>query len=565
MLIMTQLIECVPNFSEGNDLGIINQITAEIEATEGVKLLNVDPGKATNRTVVTFVGTPNAVVEAAFKAIKKAGELIDMRKHKGEHPRMGATDVCPFIPISNISMEETAQYAQQLAQKVGSELNLPVYLYEEAQADKKRSNLSVIRAGEYEGFFKKIKDPNWKPDFGPNEFDALRGATVIGARDFLVAYNVNLNTTSTRRANSIAFDVREAGRVKREGDPITGKIVTDEHGNPVSIPGTLKAVKAIGWYIEEYGIAQISMNLTNINITPVHVAFDEVCKKANERGIRVTGSEIVGLIPLKAMLDAGKYFLEKQQRSTGVSEKELIKIAVKSMGLDELSPFNPNERIIEYLLNDQNSGRLINMSLSDFADETASESPAPGGGSISAYVGALGVSLGTMVANLSSHKKGWDAQWQFYSDWALKGQAIKKEMLKMVDEDTNAFNKIMLAFGLPKGNDEEKKVRSEAIQSATKLAIITPYKVMQLALESMELMKVMVEQGNPNSVTDAAVGALCARTAVIGAFMNVRINASGYHDKAFINDMISKGKEIQEKAIALENEIRLLADQKIGI
>ena len=565
MLIMTQLIECVPNFSEGNDLGIINQITAEIEATEGVKLLNVDPGKATNRTVVTFVGTPNAVVEAAFKAIKKAGELIDMRKHKGEHPRMGATDVCPFIPISNISMEETAQYAQQLAQKVGSELNLPVYLYEEAQADKKRSNLSVIRAGEYEGFFKKIKDPNWKPDFGPNEFDALRGATVIGARDFLVAYNVNLNTTSTRRANSIAFDVREAGRVKREGDPITGKIVTDEHGNPVSIPGTLKAVKAIGWYIEEYGIAQISMNLTNINITPLNVAFDEVCKKANERGIRVTGSEIVGLIPLKAMLDAGKYFLEKQQRSTGVSEKELIKIAVKSMGLDELSPFNPNERIIEYLLNDQNSGRLINMSLSDFADETASESPAPGGGSISAYVGALGVSLGTMVANLSSHKKGWDAQWQFYSDWALKGQAIKKEMLKMVDEDTNAFNKIMLAFGLPKGNDEEKKVRSEAIQSATKLAIITPYKVMQLALESMELMKVMVEQGNPNSVTDAAVGALCARTAVIGAFMNVRINASGYHDKAFINDIISKGKEIQEKAIALENEIRLLADQKIGI
>lgn len=565
MLIMTQLIECVPNFSEGIDLGIINQITAEIEATEGVKLLNVDPGKATNRTVVTFVGTPNAVVEAAFKAIKKAGELIDMRKHKGEHPRMGATDVCPFIPISNISMEETAQYAQQLAQKVGSELNLPVYLYEEAQVDKKRSNLSVIRAGEYEGFFKKIKDPNWKPDFGPNEFDALRGATVIGARDFLVAYNVNLNTTSTRRANAIAFDVREAGRVKREGDPITGKIVTDEFGNPVSIPGTLKAVKAIGWYIEEYGIAQISMNLTNINITPVHVAFDEVCKKANERGIRVTGSEIVGLIPLKAMLDAGKYFLEKQQRSTGVSEKELIKIAVKSMGLDELSPFNPSERIIEYLLNDQNSGRLINMSLSDFADETASESPAPGGGSISAYVGALGVSLGTMVANLSSHKKGWDAQWKFYSDWALKGQAIKKEMLKMVDEDTNAFNKIMLAFGLPKGNDEEKKVRSEAIQSATKLAIITPYKVMQLALESMELMKVMVEQGNPNSVTDAAVGALCARTAVIGAFMNVRINASGYNDKAFINDIISKGKEIQEKAIAIENEIRLLADQKIGI
>lgn len=562
---MIQLIECVPNFSEGNDRGIIGQITAAIEATEGVKLLNVDPGKATNRTVVTFVGTPEAVVEAAYQAIKKAGELIDMRKHKGEHPRMGATDVCPLIPISNISMEETAKYAQQLAKKVGTELNLPIYLYEEAQADKKRSNLSVIRAGEYEGFFKKIKDPNWKPDFGPDEFDALRGATVIGARDFLVAYNVNLNTTSTRRANSIAFDVREAGRVKREGDPITGKIVTDEYGQPVSIPGTLKAVKAIGWYIEEYGIAQISMNLTNINITPVHVAFDEVCKKANERGIRVTGSEIVGLIPLKAMLDAGKYFLEKQQRSTGVSEKELIKIAVKSMGLDELAPFKPQERIIEYVLNGNNSGRLIQMSLSDFADETASESPAPGGGSISAYVGALGVSLGTMVANLSSHKKGWDAAWKFYSDWALKGQEVKKEMLNLVDEDTNAFNKIMQAFGMPKSNDEEKTLRNEAIQSATKEAILVPYQVMKLAFESMELMKVMVEKGNPNSVTDAAVGALCARAAVIGAFMNVRINASGYNDKAFINDIISKGKDLQEKSIALENEIRLLTDQKIGI
>ena len=401
---MSQLIECVPNFSEGNDLQIINQITAEIEKTEGVKLLNVDPGKATNRTVVTFVGNPNAVIEAAFKAIKKAGELIDMSKHKGEHPRMGATDVCPLIPISNISMEETAKYAQLLAKKVGTELNLPVYLYEEAQPNKSRNNLSIIRAGEYEGFFKKIKQAEWQPDFGPNEFDAKRGATVIGARDFLVAYNVNLNTTSTRRANSIAFDVREAGRVKREGDPITGKIVTDAAGNPVNIPGTLKSVKAIGWFIEEYGIAQISMNLTNINITPVHIAFDEVCKKANERGIRVTGSEIVGLIPLKAMLDAGKYFLEKQQRSTGVSEKELIKIAVKSMGLDELSPFNPDERIIEYILEDKLSSRLVNMSLNDFADETASESPAPGGGSISAYVGVLGISLGTMVANLSSHK-----------------------------------------------------------------------------------------------------------------------------------------------------------------
>lgn len=561
---MSQLIECVPNFSEGNDLQIINQITAEIEKTEGVKLLNVDPGKATNRTVVTFVGNPNAVIEAAFKAIKKAGELIDMSKHKGEHPRMGATDVCPLIPISNISMEETAKYAQLLAKKVGTELNLPVYLYEEAQPNKSRNNLSIIRAGEYEGFFKKIKQAEWQPDFGPNEFDAKRGATVIGARDFLVAYNVNLNTTSTRRANSIAFDVREAGRVKREGDPITGKIVTDAAGNPVNIPGTLKSVKAIGWFIEEYGIAQISMNLTNINITPVHIAFDEVCKKANERGIRVTGSEIVGLIPLKAMLDAGKYFLEKQQRSTGVSEKELIKIAVKSMGLDELSPFNPDERIIEYILEDKLSSRLVNMSLNDFADETASESPAPGGGSISAYVGVLGISLGTMVANLSSHKKGWDAQWKYFGDWALKGQELKKEMLRLVDEDTLAFNKIMLAFGLPKGSDEEKKIRTASIQDATKYAILTPFKVMQLAYQSMELMKEMAEKGNPNSVTDAAVGALCARTAVIGAFMNVRINASGLNDKEFIEQIMNDGEQIQDKAIKLEQEIIAITNLKIA-
>ena len=561
---MSQLIECVPNFSEGNDLQIINQITAEIEKTEGVKLLNVDPGKATNRTVVTFVGNPNAVIEAAFKAIKKAGELIDMSKHKGEHPRMGATDVCPLIPISNISMEETAKYAQLLAKKVGTALNLPVYLYEEAQPNKSRNNLSTIRAGEYEGFFKKIKQAEWQPDFGPNEFDAKRGATVIGARDFLVAYNVNLNTTSTRRANSIAFDVREAGRVKREGDPITGKIVTDALGNPVNIPGTLKSVKAIGWFIEEYGIAQISMNLTNINITPVHIAFDEVCKKANERGIRVTGSEIVGLIPLKAILDAGKYFLEKQQRSTGVSEKELIKIAVKSMGLDELSPFNPDERIIEYILEDKLSSHLVNMSLNDFADETASESPAPGGGSISAYVGVLGISLGTMVANLSSHKKGWDAQWKYFGDWALKGQDLKKEMLRLVDEDTLAFNKIMLAFGLPKGSDEEKIIRTASIQDATKYAILTPFKVMQLAYQSMELMKEMAEKGNPNSVTDAAVGALCARTAVIGAFMNVRINASGLSDKEFIQQIMNDGEQIQDKAIKLEQEIIAITNLKIA-
>lgn len=560
---MAQLIECVPNFSEGNDLQVINQITAEIEATEGVKLLNVDPGKATNRTVVTFVGSPDAVVEAAFRAIKKAGELIDMSKHKGEHPRMGATDVCPLIPISDISMEETAKYAQILAKKVGIELNLPVYLYEEAQPDKSRNNLSVIRAGEYEGFFKKIKQKEWQPDFGPNEFDARRGATVIGARDFLVAYNVNLNTTSTRRANSIAFDVREAGRVKREGDPISGKIVTDETGNPVNIPGSLKAVKAIGWFIEEYGIAQISMNLTNINITPVHIAFDEVCKKANERGIRVTGSEIVGLIPLKAMLDAGKYFLEKQQRSTGVSEKELIKIAIKSMGLDELSNFDPKERIIEYILKDKAASRLVSMTLTGFADETASESPAPGGGSISAYVGALGISLGTMVANLSSHKKGWDAQWKYFSEWALKGQELKNEMMCLVDEDTVSFNNIMQAFALPKASEEEKKNRTEAIQAATKYAIEVPFRVMQLGYKSMDLLKEMVERGNPNSVTDAAVGALCARTTVIGAFMNVRINAAGLNDKAFTAKLIAEGQEIQDKAILLEQEIIAITNKKI--
>lgn len=562
---MEQLIECVPNFSEGNDLNIIKQITDQIESVEGLKLLNVDPGKATNRTVVTFVGTPNAVIEGAFRAIKKAGELIDMGKHKGEHPRMGATDVCPFIPISNISMEETARYAQALAKRVGEELALPVYLYEEAQANKSRSNLSVIRNGEYEGFFKKIKLPEWKPDFGPAEYDVKRGATVIGARDFLVAYNVNLNTTSTRRANSIAFDVREAGRVMREGNPITGKIVLDENGHAKSIPGSLKAVKAIGWYIEEYGIAQISMNLTNINITPVHVAFDEVCEKANKRGIRVTGSELVGLIPLNAMLDAGKYFLKKQQRSLGVSEAELIKIAVKSMGLDELAPFNPEERIIEFLLRKQEDAKLVNMSLSAFANETASESPAPGGGSISAYVGSLGVSLATMVANLSSHKKGWDDRWEEFSVWAEKGQGIKDALIKLVDADTAAFNKIMTAFGLPKSTEEEKKLRTQAIQEATKFAIEIPFKVMELSYESLALIKAMVAEGNPNSVTDAGVGALCARAAVMGAFMNVRINATGYHDKAFVNDIVSKGKEIEEKTIVAEAEILKAVNAKIGL
>jgi glutamate formiminotransferase/formiminotetrahydrofolate cyclodeaminase len=562
---MQQLIECVPNFSEGVNLDIIRQITNDIESVEGVKLLNVDPGKGTNRTVVTFVGEPGAVIEAAFRAIKKAGELIDMSRHKGEHPRMGATDVCPLIPISGISMEETAKYAKQLAKRVGEELNIPVYLYEEAQPDKKRSNLSVIRAGEYEGFFKKIKLPEWKPDFGPAEFDEKRGATVIGARDFLVAYNVNLNTTSTRRANSVAFDVREAGRVLREGNPITGKIITNPDGTPKSVPGSLKAVKAIGWYIEEYGICQISMNLTNINITPVHVAFDEVCKKANERGLRVTGSELVGLIPLKSLLDAGKYFLRKQQRSTGVSEKELIKIAVKSMGLDELAPFKPEERVIEYLLKKVEDHKLVNMNLVDFADETASESPAPGGGSISAYVGSLGASLATMVANLSSHKKGWDDKWEEFSNWADKGQIIKDELLKMVDADTAAFNKIMTAFGLPKGTDEEKKQRTQAIQDATRFAIEVPFKVMQLSYDSMALIKAMANHGNPNSVSDAGVGALCARTAVMGAFMNVRINAAGYEGKAYVNDIIAKGKAIEQKTISEEAAILKIVNGKIGL
>jgi glutamate formiminotransferase/formiminotetrahydrofolate cyclodeaminase len=550
---MQQIIECVPNFSEGNDMNIIKQITDEIEAVEVVRLLNVDPGKATNRTVVTFVGNPQAVIEAAFRAIKKAGELIDMSKHKGEHPRMGATDVCPLIPIANISMEETAQYAQQLAKRVGEELQLPVYLYEAAQADKSRSNLSVIRAGEYEGFFNKIKLPEWKPDFGPAEFNAKRGGTVIGARDFLVAYNVNLNTTSTRRANAIAFDVREAGRT------------VVENGVKVNKPGTLKSVKAIGWFIEEYGIAQISINLTNINITPVHIAFDEVCKKADARGIRVTGSELVGLIPLKAMLDAGKYFLQKQKRSVGVSEKELIKIAVKSLGLDELGPFKPEEKIIEYMLKNKSESHLVNMTLTDFADETASESPAPGGGSIAAYIGSLGASLATMVANLSSHKKGWDDRWEEFSEWAEKGQSIKNELLRLVDADTKAFNQIMIAMGLPKGTDEEKAIRKKAIQEATKFAIEIPFKVMQTSFDSMEVIKAMVELGNPNSVTDAGVGALCARSAVIGAYLNVRINAGGYDDKIYVNEMVAKGNEIEKNAIALESQILKVVNEKIGV
>ncbi len=563
---MKQLIECVPNISEGRDEAKIKQVTDVIETVEGVKLLDVDPGKATNRTVITFVGEPQQVIEAAFLVIQKASEVIDMSKHSGEHPRFGATDVCPLIPIANISMEETAEYAHKLGEKVGQELGIPGYFYENAAKEDKRKNLANCRSGEYEGLSQKLSNPEWKPDFGPSEFnDHVKGSgcTAISARDFLVAYNVNLNTTSTRRANAIAFDIREAGRVKREGGTITGKIVKDENGEPVKIPGKLKAVKGIGWYIDEYGIAQISYNLTNISITSMHVAFDETCKSATERGLRVTGSELIGLVPLKAMLDAGDYFLTKQKRSLGISDEEKIKIAVKSLGLDDLKPFNPRERIIEYQLEDKSAAKLIDMDLVAFADETASESPAPGGGSISAYCGVMGVSLGTMVANLSSHKRGWDDRWEEFSDWAVKGQAHKDELLALVDEDTNAFNKIMDAFGLPKATDEEKAKRKQAIQDATKYAIQIPFKVMETAYNSMQVMKAMAEFGNPNSITDAGVGALCARTAVLGAFMNVKINAGDLEDKDFVNDILSKGEAIQANAMALETEIRALVDSKI--
>lgn len=557
---MKKLIECVPNFSEGNDLNVIKQITDAIVTVEGVKLLNVDPGKATNRTVVTLVGEPQAVVDAAFKGIAKAAELIDMTKHKGEHPRMGATDVCPFIPVANISMEETAMWSKKLGERVGKELGIPVYLYEEAQPDKRRSNLSIIRAGEYEGFSKKIKQVEWKPDFGPVELPLKLGATVIGARDFLIAYNVNLNTKSVKRANSIAFDIREAGRIKTDAK---GKKVLDKDGNEIRIPGKLKGVKAIGWYIQEYGIAQVSINITKFRETPLHIVFDECANSAHSRGYRATGSELVGLVPLSAMLDAGKYFLNKQRLSSGVSDAELIHIAVKSMGLDELAPFNPQERIIEYVLNDAKANPLINMKLNAFADETASESPAPGGGSISAYAGALGISLATMVANLSASKKGWEERWKEFSEWAEKGQAIKNQLLNLVDEDTKAFNKIMEAFSLPKTTDAEKAERKNAIQAATKFAIEIPFKVMQLSYESMAIIKAMAENGNPNSVSDAGVGALCARAAVMGAFLNVKINAAGYDDKSFVNDVIAKGQKIENDTLNLEKEILEVVNKKI--
>ena len=551
---MTPIIECVPNFSEGRNQQIIQAITNEIGSVEAVRLLNVDPGKATNRTVVTFVGSPEAVVEAAFLAIRKAGEIIDMRQHTGEHPRMGATDVCPLIPVSGISMEETVYWAKKLAERVGKELALPVYLYEAAQSNKKRNNLSVIRAGEYEGFFEKIKNPEWKPDYGPVVFDEKRGATVIGARDFLVAYNVNLNTTSVRRANSVAFDVREAGRIKREGDPVYGEIIKDEKGQPVMVPGSLKSVKAIGWFIKEYGIAQISMNLTNISVTPLHVAFDEVCRKAESRGLRVTGSELVGLIPLQSLLDAGKYFLKKQSRSAGVSEKELIRIAIITMGLNELAPFKPEERIIEYLLKQPEDDKLVRLSLTDFADETASESPAPGGGSVAAYIGALGASLGAMVANLSAQKK----EWKSFSNWAEEATAYKKELINLVDADTKAFEGIMAARALPKTTEAEKSFRKSSIEKATMHAIEIPFRVMKVALQSMDVLEVMATEGNPNSKSDAGVGAICARSAVIGAYLNVCINAAGSESSKDIASLLSEANKIKESAVAKENEILAL-------
>ena len=554
-----QIIECVPNFSEGRDMSIIKQITDVIETVEGVKLLDVDPGKTTNRTVVTIAGTPDEIVEAAFLAIKKASEIIDMSKHTGGHPRFGSTDVCPFVPVSNITMEETVVYARKLAKRVGEELQIPVYCYENAAFEEKRMNLASCRSGEYEGLPKKFKDPKWQPDFGPAVFNPQTGATAISARNFLVAYNFNLNTTSTRRANAIAFDVREAGRVKK----VKGKVVKDENGKTVRVPGTLKKTKAIGWFIDEYGVAQISMNMTDISVTPIHIAFDEVCKKASERGIRITGSELVGLVPLQAMLDAGDHYLRKQERSLGIDDREKIKIAVKSLGLDELKPFNPEEKIIEYILFADKNNPLINMKLNEFADETASESPAPGGGSIAAYMGALGVSLGTMVANLSSHKRGWDSKWAEYSNWAEKGQKYKMTLLNLVDEDTNAFNKIMEAFRLPKSSADEKAKRHKAIQDATKGAIEAPLQVMRTSYASMEVMLEMAKIGLQASISDAGVGALAARSAVMGAFLNVKINAADLEDKKYLNKILAEANEIEQATIKLETEILKIVNDKI--
>lgn len=558
-----QLIECVPNFSEGRDMSVIRQITDEIEKVEGVRLLDVDPGKATNRTVVTFVGTPEAVIDAAFRAIKKASEVIDMSKHKGEHPRMGATDVCPLIPISNISMEEVVGYARKLAERAGRNLDIPFYLYEEAASKKDRVNLATIRAGEYEGLAEKLNDPNWKPDYGPSTFNPRSGATAIGARDFLIAYNVNLNTTSVRRANSVAFDIREKGRLKREGGKLTGKVLNNKKGQPLRVKGTCKSVKAIGWYIDEYGVAQISMNITNINHSSLHKVWDECNKSAIKRGMRATGSELVGLVPKKVMIDAGKHFLKKQERSTGISEEEIIHIAVKSMGLNELGPFDPKKKIIEYMLEDDSNNPLIGMDLSSFAHLTASESPAPGGGSISAYVGALGAALGGMVANLSAHKRGWDEKWEYFSGYAEEAQHLKDHLLHLVDEDTHAFNGIIDAIRMPKSTTEEKQARSTAINQATKNAILAPLKVMRAATDSFKLLKVMAKEGNPNSVSDAGVGALCAKTAVHGAYLNVRINCVGFDDEKFVNKSTNEADRLFKKAQKAEADILKIVERNM--
>ena len=567
---MERIIECVPNFSEGRNMEVINAIVASIEKSGGVKVLDVDPGEATNRTVVTFVGSPETVLEAAFQGVKKAGELIDMRQHHGAHPRSGATDVLPLIPISGITLEECAELARGLAERIYNELEIPCYCYESAAFKPERRNLAVCRAGEYEALSDKITDPERKPDFGPSEYTeraATCGATNVGARDFLIAVNFNLNTTSTRRANAVAFDVREIGRAKREGNPITGPIVKDAQGKTVMIPGTLKGCKAIGWYIDEYGIAQVSMNITDINATPLHVAFDEVCRAAQARGPRVTGTEIIGLVPKKTLIEAGRYFLEKQQRSTGISEEEIIKIAIKSMGLSDLKPFNPQEKVIEYLIEDEAEAaareRLVRMTCKGFAYETASESPAPGGGSISAYMGALGAALGTMVANLSSHKAGWDDRWKEFSDWADKGQIVMSRLLALVDEDTAAFDGIMAAIRMPKKSEEEIAARAAALEAATLYATEVPLKTMKAALEVFPIVKAMAQEGNPASVSDAGVGALAARSAILGAQMNVRINAAGLVDREVAERLCAEAAQIAQAAIAAEAEVLEIVNTKL--